>query len=119
MSMIKVVVLAANPHETDFLRLDREINDIQSGLKQYGRYRDRFTFVPHLCTSTGDLRRFLLNEESLKAAFQNKEIEIVVYESDETDFLLQHPANKKRLLTAVENIQNHTNLVELNWESIS
>lgn len=62
MSMIKVVVLAANPHETDFLRLDREINDIQAGLMQYGRYRDRFTFVPHLCTSTGDLRRFLLNE---------------------------------------------------------
>lgn len=62
MSMIKVVVLAANPHETNFLRLDREINDIQSGLKQYGKYRDRFTFVPHLCTSTGNLRRFLLNE---------------------------------------------------------
>jgi toxin YoeB len=33
--------------------------------------------------------------ESLKAAFQNKEIEIVVYESDETAFLLQNPANRK------------------------
>ncbi len=57
--------------------------------------------------------------ESLKAAFQNKEIEIMVYESDETNFLLQHPANRRRLLTAVENIQNRSNLVELNWESIS
>ncbi|MBD2569625.1 MULTISPECIES: hypothetical protein [Anabaena] len=56
--------------------------------------------------------------ESLKAAFQDKEIEIVVYESDETHFLLENPANKKRLLTAVENIQNRSNLVELNWESI-
>jgi antitoxin YefM len=51
--------------------------------------------------------------ESLKAAFQDKEIEIVVYESDETAFLLQNPANRKRLLTAVENIQNRNNLVEL------
>ncbi|WP_103670530.1 hypothetical protein [Pseudanabaena sp. BC1403] len=57
--------------------------------------------------------------ESLKAAFQNKEIEIVVYESDETTFLLQNPANRKRLLTAVENIQNRSNLVELNWDNIS
>lgn len=56
--------------------------------------------------------------ESLKAAFQDKEIEIVVYESDETNFLLQHPANKERLLTVVENIKNHRNLVEVNWESI-
>jgi len=57
--------------------------------------------------------------ESLKAAFQNKEIEIVVYESDETAFLLQNPTNRKRLLTAVENIQNRNNLIELNWDSIS
>jgi len=57
--------------------------------------------------------------ESLKAAFQNKEIEIVVYESDETAFLLQNPSNRKRLLTAVENIQNRNNLVELNWDTIS
>jgi len=57
--------------------------------------------------------------ESLKAAFQNKEIEIVVYESDETAFLLQNPTNRKRLLSAVENIQNRNNLVELNWDSLS
>ena len=57
--------------------------------------------------------------ESLKAAFQNKEIEIIVYESDETTFLLQNPANRDKLLTAVENIQNRSNLVELNWDSIS
>ncbi len=56
--------------------------------------------------------------ESLKAAFQNKEIEIVVYESDETTFLLQNPANRKRLLTAVENIHNRRSLVELNWDNI-
>jgi antitoxin YefM len=53
------------------------------------------------------------------AFWDNKEIEIVVYESDETTFLLKNPVNRKRLLTAVENIQNRSNLVELNWDSIS
>jgi antitoxin YefM len=56
--------------------------------------------------------------ESLKAAFSDKEIEIIVYENDETKFLLQNPANRKRLLTAVENIRNRNNLVELSWDSI-
>jgi antitoxin YefM len=57
--------------------------------------------------------------ESIKAAFQDKEIEIVVYEKDETTFLLQNPANRQKLLTAVENIQNRSNLVELSWDKIS
>ena len=57
--------------------------------------------------------------ESLKVAFQGKEIEIVVYESDETTFLLQHPTSRQRLLTAVENIQNRNNLVEVSWDTIS
>jgi len=56
--------------------------------------------------------------ESLKAAFQNKEIEIIVNESDETEFLLKDSSNRKRLLSAVENIRNRTNLVELNLEEI-
>ncbi len=56
--------------------------------------------------------------ESLKAAFHGKAIEIVVYESDETAFLLEHPTNRKRLLTAVENIKNRNNLVEVSWDSI-
>jgi antitoxin YefM len=57
--------------------------------------------------------------ESLKAAFQDKEIEIIVCENDETTFLLHNPANRERLLTAVENIQNRNNLIELSWDSIS
>mgnify|MGYP000308463705 CR=1 FL=1 len=57
--------------------------------------------------------------ESLKAAFQNKEIEIIVYESDETAFLLHNPYNRKKLLTAVENIQNRKDLIEVNWDSLS
>jgi len=57
--------------------------------------------------------------ESLKAAFQDKEMEIIISENDETTFLLHNPANRKRLLTAVENIQPRSNLVELGWDNIS
>lgn len=57
--------------------------------------------------------------ESLKASFQDKEIEIIVYENDETSFLLHNPANRRRLLAAVENIQKRSNLVELSWDDIS
>lgn len=55
-----------------------------------------------------------LNESflaSIKAQFQHKEIEIAVCEAaqaeqDETDYLLHDPANKARLLEAIENVKN-------------
>jgi antitoxin YefM len=56
--------------------------------------------------------------ESLKAAFQGKEIEILVYEQDETQSLLADPINRTKLLAAVENIKNRKNLVEVSWDSL-
>jgi antitoxin YefM len=58
--------------------------------------------------------------DKIKATFGNKEIEIVVSElnEDETEYLLKSEANKNRLLTAVENIKNHINLVEVNLEDL-
>ena len=56
--------------------------------------------------------------EGLKATFKDKEIEIIVYEVDETDYLLKSDANKVRLLKAIENVNNKTNLVEVSLESI-
>jgi hypothetical protein len=55
-----------------------------------------------------------LNENfiaSIKTQFQHKEIEISICETgqteqDETDYLLQHPANKAQLLNAIDNIKN-------------
>ncbi len=54
----------------------------------------------------------------------NKEIEIAVCETaqtenDETTYLLQSPANKKRLLQAVENIENNRGLVVTNLDELS
>jgi antitoxin YefM len=57
--------------------------------------------------------------EGLKATFQDKEIEIVVYEVDETAYLLSSEANKKRLLKAIDNISNGRNLVEVKLEELN
>ena len=55
-----------------------------------------------------------LNEDfldSLKAAFRHKEIEIVVYERDETEYLLRSPANRSRLLEAISDVEQNRNIV--------
>ncbi|MDB9314111.1 hypothetical protein PN462_13450 [Spirulina sp. CS-785/01] len=57
--------------------------------------------------------------EMLKAKFGDKSIKIIISEEDETDYLLQSPENKQRLLQAIHNIENRENLVEINldeWE---
>lgn len=54
-----------------------------------------------------------LNEdflEGLKTSFKHKEIEIVVYERDETAYLLRSPANRSRLLEAVADIDQNRHL---------
>ena len=55
-----------------------------------------------------------LNEdflEGLKASFKHKEIEIVVYERDETAYLLRSPANREHLIKAIADIEQNRNVV--------
>ncbi len=56
--------------------------------------------------------------EAVKKLFKDKEIEIVVYETDETEYLLKSEANRKRLLEAIENVNRNINLVEVNLEDL-
>ncbi|MFN8493924.1 MAG: hypothetical protein U0350_40370 [Caldilineaceae bacterium] len=56
--------------------------------------------------------------EALKTLFKNKTIEIVVSEVDETEYLLKSPANRKRLLEAIENVNNGQNLIEVKMEDL-
>ena len=49
--------------------------------------------------------------DALKTLFRDKEIEIVVTEIDETEYLLQSSANRQRLLQAIENVNSGANLV--------
>jgi antitoxin YefM len=64
--------------------------------------------------------RFL---RALKALFKNKEIEIAVCEAaeieeDETAYLLKSPANRERLLQALENVAHDRNLVTVNEDEL-
>jgi antitoxin YefM len=57
-------------------------------------------------------QRFL---DTLKHQFQDREIEIAVTEAadsaeDETAYLLRSPANRERLLKAIENVAHGQNL---------
>ena len=49
--------------------------------------------------------------DNLKSMFKHKEIEIVVYERDETAYLLRSEVNRERLLRAVRDVENSENLV--------
>lgn len=53
-------------------------------------------------------QRFL---DALKAMFKNKEIEIAVYERDETAYLLRSPANRQRLLNAIQDVKRNQSIV--------
>jgi antitoxin YefM len=64
--------------------------------------------------------RFL---RTLKAMFKGKEMEIVVCETaqseeDETAYLLRSPANRDRLLKAIENVAHDRNLVTIKIEDL-
>ena len=54
----------------------------------------------------------------LKATFPDKEIEIVVYEVDETAYLMASEANRKKLIRAIENVKSGSNLIEVDVKNI-
>lgn len=58
----KILILAANPRDTDPLRLDQEVREIDEGLRR-SKYRDRFELVQRWAVRIPDLRRVLLDEE--------------------------------------------------------
>jgi antitoxin YefM len=60
---------------------------------------------------------------TLKAKFKDKDIEIVVCEAaqseeDETAYLLRVPANRERLLKALENVAHDRDLITINIEDL-
>ena len=59
--------------------------------------------------------RFL---EGLKTTYRDREIEIIVSEVDETEYLLKSEANKQKLIQAMENVEQHINLIEVNLEEL-
>ncbi len=56
--------------------------------------------------------------EEIKEKFAGKNIKIVVSELDETEYLLSSETNKVKLITAIENIKNRQNLIEVSLEDL-
>lgn len=56
--------------------------------------------------------------ERLKTTFQGQDLEIVVYEVNETEYLLKSDANRERLIAAKANIEQGTHLIEVSLESL-
>ncbi len=54
----------------------------------------------------------------LKATYKDKDIEIIVYEINETEYLLKSDANRDRLMEAKANIENKTNLIEIDLKDL-
>jgi hypothetical protein len=60
--MKKILILSANPINTDRLRLDEEVREIEEGLK-LSKYREQFQIIPWWAVRIDDLRRALLETE--------------------------------------------------------
>jgi hypothetical protein len=58
----KILILTANPKNTDKLRLDEEVREIQAGLER-AQKRDQFEIVTRWALRVDDLRRALLDHE--------------------------------------------------------
>lgn len=61
-TMKKILILAANPKETNRLRLDREVRDIEEGLRR-AKHRDDFELVQKWAVRPRDIHRALLDEK--------------------------------------------------------
>jgi antitoxin YefM len=62
--------------------------------------------------------------ESLKALWQDREIEITISEItasevDETAYLMGNPANRERLLKAVADVEQRKSLIEVQLEELA
>lgn len=60
--MKRLLILSANPKNTDKLRLDEEVREIQTGLER-SRRRDQFEIITRSALRVSDLRRTLLDHK--------------------------------------------------------
>lgn len=56
-------------------------------------------------------------EKSKKKLKKDNRRNIYKIMNDETEYLLRSPANKKKLLSAIENVRNRKSLIEVNMKA--
>lgn len=66
--MKKILILSANPKNTNQLRLDEEVREIQSALER-SRNREEFQLITKWAVRINDLRRAMLDEEPIIVHF--------------------------------------------------
>lgn len=62
MAKRKILILAANPKNSSLRRLDREVRDIEAGMRR-SKLREEFEIVTKLALRTGDIQKALLDEQ--------------------------------------------------------
>ena len=63
----------------------------------------------HFILDSSELDYSLIDK--LKVLFQNKRIELIISESDDTSYLLSSPKNKEILINSIKNIENNDKVV--------
>ncbi|MEA5464866.1 AAA-like domain-containing protein [Leptothoe sp. PORK10 BA2] len=90
--MKKILILTANPKNSDKLRLDEEVREIQEGL-QRSRSRDQFEIISKWAVRPDDLRRALLDHEPNIVHFSG-------HGAGEAGLVLENNAGQMQLVSA-------------------
>lgn len=100
----KILILTANPQNTDKLHLNEEVREIQEGL-QRSRSRDRFEIISKWAVRPQDLRRALLDHEPQIVHFSGHGAgsDGLVLESDDGQMQMVSTIALARLFRLVKN----------------
>lgn len=56
--------------------------------------------------------------DGIKTLYGDQEIEIIIYEVDETDYLCKSEGNRNRLIQAINDVNHRKNLREVSLEEL-
>jgi hypothetical protein len=107
----KILLLASNPKRETWLRLDKEVRDIDEGLKRSNE-RDQFALIPVFATRIEDLRRGLLDNSPQIVHFSGHAgVDGIVLQDDKG---MAAPVPSQALAELFELCADHVDCVVLN-----
>lgn len=92
MTIKKILILSANPKDTDKLRLDEEVRNIQAALKR-AKNREQFEIVTEWAVRVEDLRRALLDHQPTIVHFSGHGL-------GTTGLILENNLGKRQLVSS-------------------
>ena len=104
---VKILVLATNPGETDHLRLDQEVREIDEALRK-SRFRDRFQLDQQWAVRVSDLQPLLLRYKPDIVHFSghgSESSEIILEDSEGNSKPVAHSALSRLFSLLKDNIQ--------------